>query len=60
MLNNNTQRSAARQRRRSVPTSPPDLPAVEDLRRRAVLGRVRSPELAAVIAGLAYATPETW
>lgn len=49
----------ARPRQKSVPTRQSELP-VEDLRLHAVLGRVRSPALAAVIAGLAYASPEHW
>jgi hypothetical protein len=57
---NNTNRSAARRRTRSVPTCSPELPCVEDLRTRAVLGRVRSPALAAVIASLAYPVHEDW
>jgi hypothetical protein len=53
--------SACRARRRSVPTAPPDLPPVEDLRLRAVLGRVRSPALASVIAGHCFGLgAETW
>lgn len=49
----------SRQRRKSVSTQPHELP-VEDLRLHAVLNRVRSPALAAVIASLAYASPEHW
>jgi hypothetical protein len=52
-------RAAARPRRKSVPTRSPELP-VEDLRLHAVLGRVRSPALAAVIAGLAFPQVDTW
>lgn len=48
-----------RQRRKSVPTRQPELP-VEDLRLHAVLGRVRSPALAAVIASLAFPEVDTW
>jgi hypothetical protein len=57
---NNTDRSAGQRRSRFVPTQAPDLPSVEDLRTRAVLGRVRSPALAAVIASLAYPVREDW
>ena len=60
MLNNNTDRSAVRRHCRSVPTRSPDLPSIEDLRTRAVLGRIRSPALAAVIASLAYPVNEDW
>lgn len=60
MLNNNTDRSAVRRHSRSVPTRSPDLPSIEDLRTRAILGRIRSPALAAVIAGLAYPIHEDW
>jgi len=49
----------ARPRRKSVPTRQPELP-VEDLRLHAVLGRVRSPALAAVIASLAYPAIDSW
>ena len=52
-------RAVARSRRKSVPTRQPELP-VEDLRLRAVLGRVRSPALAAVIASLAYPAVDSW
>ena len=53
--------SASRSRRPSVPTAPPDLPPVEDLRLRAVLGRVRSPALASVIAGHCFGLEaESW
>jgi hypothetical protein len=51
-------RSRPARQLRSVPTLSPELPAVEDLRTRAVLGRVRSPALASVIGALAYAVPE--
>lgn len=60
MLRKTTHRPVAQPRRQFVPTPIPDAPPVEELRFRAVLGRVRSPALAAVIAGLAYASPETW
>ncbi|MCJ2020507.1 hypothetical protein MKK84_24270 [Methylobacterium sp. E-065] len=49
----------ARPRRKSVPTRQPELP-VEDLRLHAVLNRVRSPALAAVIAGLAFPAVDSW
>lgn len=49
----------AHPRRRSVSTQPHELP-VEDLRLHAVLGRVRSPALASVIAGLAFPSVDSW
>jgi hypothetical protein len=61
MQSKTTTHSVCRSRRRSVPTAPPDLPSVDDLRVRAVLGRVRSPALAAVIAGHCFGLgAETW
>lgn len=47
-----------RQSKSLVPMPSNDGPAVEDLRTRAVLARVHSPALAAVIASLAYSVPE--
>lgn len=52
-------RATAHPRRKPVPTRTHELP-VEDLRLHAVLGRVRSPALAAVIAGLAFPQVDTW
>ena len=49
-----------RRQSKSVPTPVHDGPSVEDLRIRAVLARGASPSIASVIAGLAFAVPETW
>lgn len=51
--------AATRKRHKLTPTRAPELP-VEDLRLHAVLNRVRSPALAAVIAGLAFPQVDTW
>lgn len=53
-----TTKAVARSRRQFAPTFPPDLPPVEDLRTRAVLGRIRSPALAAVIAAHCFGVVE--
>jgi hypothetical protein len=59
MSRKTTRRPVAQPRRQFVPALPPDLP-VEDLRLRTVLGRVRSPALASVIASHCFAIPEVW